>query len=328
MLRKFKDGLLQGTYSHAGAAGDQGGGGGAGNAAFLATLPEPVRGNEAFKDVKDLGDLAARYVGERSKPLLERIPESLRQEVYFKDIDSVEKLATKAFNQAKMIGRDPNQLIVIPDAKDEKATNEMWARLGRPESADKYEIPAKRADGKDYTPDDKAFQKAITPILHEAGVTQGQLAKLMPKWDAIVDSMNAASEQATQAKFKEAETKLRAEHGAAYEDNLGMAAAALTHLTTTLKLDGAQLNNELARNNLGNNPALFRIFAYLGKQLKEDGLIGKESGGHAGALTPDQAKIEIRKLESEPAWSDAKHPQHGDAIARRKELFGMAYPEG
>lgn len=329
ILRKFRDGLLQGTFMSAAGQQDQGGGGGGGgpaNAAFLGSLPEGIRGHDAFKEVKDVGDLATRYHGELSRPFLERVPESLRNEVYFKDIDSVDKLATKAFNQAKMIGRDPNTLLVIPDGKDEKAMGEMWNRLGRPETAEKYEIPAKRADGKEYSDDDRAFQKGITPLLHEAGITQGQLAKLMPKWDQLMDAMTAGATAKEQESFKTAETKLRGEWGAAYEDNLGLADGAIAHLTKELKLDG--LNAELNRNNLGNNPALFRIFAHLGKQLKEDGLIGKDTGGHGGGMTPDQAKIEIKKLESEEAWQKQDHPQHADAIKRRSELYSMAYPGG
>ncbi len=231
------------------AAGQQdggaggGGGGGATNAAFLASLPEPLRAADSFKEVKDVADLATRYHGELSRPLLERLPERLRKEPAFKDIKSIEALADSYHNAQKMVGRDPNTLIALPqDPNDDKAMGEIWNKLGRPETPDKYQLPVKRADGREYSADDKAFQKEILPILHEAGLTQSQLAKALPKWDALMDAMSKGANDRQEATFKEAETKFRAELGASYEDQLGLADAAKNHLLKELKIDPAQLN--------------------------------------------------------------------------------------
>ena len=329
-MLKFLDGHLMGTTSSAGVDPNAGGGGGGqqqpANSNFLSALPEPLRANPAFKDVKDVSDLATRYA-DANKPFAERLPEKIRGEAYFKDIKTFDDLATKAYNQAKMIGKDPNSLLVMPvDEKDADGWKAVWSKLGTPEAVDKYQLPALKADGKPYSPEDQAFQKSILPILHKANLTQGQLAAILPEWDGLMDTMTKSSGEAQAAEMKASEAALRGEWGAAYDQNHKQAETAIAHLSTQLKLPEGELSKELTRDGLGNRPGLAKIFAYIGATLKEDGLIGKDTGGHGQMLSPAEAQQQIAALQANPAWSKGDHPEHKSVMEQIGRLYSQAYP--
>lgn len=332
MRLRFRNGLMLGTMMSAAGAVDSGGGAPAGGAApaFASTLPEPLRAHTAFADVKDVGDLATRYANTQ-KPFAERLPEGIRNEAYFKDIKDDQDLATRAFNQAKMLGKigDPNALAIVPTNDDEKGWNDLYGKLGRPESAEKYELPKLRADGKPYGEADVAFQKALLPVLHDAGLTQRQLAKIVPKWDEMMSGMQGAEQQQTQAAMEKTVTALKTEWGASFDEKIGLADTAIKHFSQSFQL-GDGLTKELNVTNLGNNPAMAKFFAELGKNLKEDGLIGKAEGGVPGGLSPTEAKQQIAALEADkekgPALMNKKHPNHAAVVAERQRLYEFAYP--
>ncbi|HEY2068275.1 MAG TPA: hypothetical protein VGG48_01875 [Rhizomicrobium sp.] len=338
MLR-FLDGFLLGTTSSAGAAAaDSGAGGGAANNnAFLGTLPEPLRAHPAFKEVSDVGSLAQRYA-DTQKPFAEQLPEAIRGEAYFKDIKSFPDLATKAFNQAKMIGKNPDTLVELPANDDAKAWESVYAKLGRPEAADKYEIP-KLADGKDYTPADRDFQNAVLPILHKAGVTQRQFAAIMPEWNALQQQVGAAAETARVNEIKAGHANLDKEWGAAKGEKLKLAQSTINFLASDEK--GPKLGGDLAAaleqtdpstgQKLGTHPAFARLFAYLGAQMQEDGLIGKGGGGGQGdALSPAEAQQHINARQADTkfmaAYQNKRAPDHADAVKEMQRLYELAYP--
>lgn len=336
MLR-FLNGILLGTTSSAGNTDAGGGGGGTGGGtggagggnAFLATLPEAVRSFDGFKDVKDTGDLATRFHKELTRPLAERLPEKIRSEPYFKDIKSIDDLAEKAFNQAKMIGRDPNTLFSIPAKDDKEGLGKIYNALGRPETADKYAIP-KRADGKDYGPEDAAFQKAILPKLHEIGMTQAQVEQLVPVWNEINASATTAQTAKWDADAAKSNEALRGEWGSAYDQRMQDAAAALEHYFPKEIVDELNKASRDGSTVLGDNQFLARGLAKIGAQLREDGLIGKGEGGGQGSLAPDEAKQQIRAKMADAEflkpYRDKSHAGHADAVAEMERLFKQAYP--
>ncbi len=331
MLR-FKNGLLLGTFmSAAGAADTGGGGGGAGpaNANFLATLPETVRGHEAFRDVKDAGDLASRYHKAIATPFAEQLPEDIRGDANFKDIKDLPSLAKSFINAQKKIGVPADRLLQLPqDDKDDKSWGEIYNKLGRPESVDKYEVP-KLGDGKDYGEADKAFQQKLLPILHEAGITQRQLAAIVPKWNGILAELGMSTAQDTAAGIAAADEALTKEWGAAKSEKLALAKGAVNYFAETLKL-GDGLKQALERPGpdgkpIGNDPAFSKLFAYLGETMREDGLLGKGAGGGDGALSPAEAEQQINALQADEkfmkSYTNRRDPGHADAVARMQKLY-------
>lgn len=335
---RFVDGhmarlLMSGAGGDPNAGGGGGGGGtgtGTGNTAFLASLPEPLRASPAFKDVKDLGDLAARYAG-MNKPFAEQLPEKIRGEAYFKDIKSLDALADIALNQAKLIGADKATLLQLPKGPDDKdGYSALYAKLGRPEAADKYVIP-KRGENQDYSAAEQAFQKSMLPVLHEIGMSQSQVEKLVPAWNAMQDATNKANGDALTANAKKSEEALRAEWGAAYDEKVDLAKQALAQygspeLVAELQATGA----DGKKMPLGDNPQLMRLFAKLGSQLKEDGLLGKGGESQQGGFSPAEAQQQIAAKKGDEkfmqAYSQKDNPGHAAAVTEMERLYKFAYP--
>lgn len=278
----------------AGAAGAGAAGAGDGAKSFADSLPEDIRTDAVFKDIKDLGALAKSY-----------------------------------HSAAKLVGLDKGSIIAVPkpDA-DAKAWDDFYAKTGRPESADKYDVP-KRADGKAYGEADVAMQKQILPVLHQAGLTQRQIAAIVPKWNDIVGGVAKTQADADAAATATAGAALKTEWGAAHQEKLTLAQDAIKHYAGELKL-GDQILGELDASKLGNLPGLAKLFSHLGAQLKEDGLIGKGGGGAAGALSPTEAKQQISAMDGDKEkfaiLTDKKHPKHAELVAERTRLYELAYP--
>jgi hypothetical protein len=166
-------------------------------------------------------------------------------------------------------------------------------------------------------------------VLHAAGLSQRQINAIIPKWNEIVGAMGAAEETKSQTAMAEGAAKLKTEWGAAYDAKVGLAQGAIKHYADSLKL-GDDVMKELDGTKLGNSPALAKLFAHLGSQLKEDGLLGKASGATGGELSPAEAKQQIAAMEADKdqlaALRDKRHPKHAETLAKRTALFEMAFP--
>lgn len=88
------------------------------------------------------------------------------------------------------------------------ATPEQWSefygKLGRPETADGYELPVPEGD-------DGAFAKSAAGWMHEAGVPKDMAGKLAAKWNAHVAEQKAAADKAEGERIKALDTKNTAE---------------------------------------------------------------------------------------------------------------------
>jgi hypothetical protein len=264
------------SEGHAGTGGDAGAGGAGGGAgggaadvgAFLSQLPEPIRG-----------------------------------EAYFKDIKSVPDLATKAFHQAKLIGRDPQTMVVIPGAEDAAAWSSVYDRLGRPANPGQYALKAPEKLPEGLTLDTELQQK-FTAKVHELGLSQRQAAGLYDWWNTERATAHGASAGNEAKRRDDAARALQTDPrfgGAAYEQNVQLAQTTLAHYGDKLGIT-KDLVAELDRTGLGDHPNLVKMFAAIGKELAEDGIIGAHAGGQAGALSPDEARQQINAKMADPEF--------------------------
>lgn len=100
----------------------------------------------------------------------------------------------------------PNPDALTMPGKD--ATPEAWAefygKIGRPESADKYELPVPEGDN-------GAFAKAVAPMLHKAGLTGEQAKTLATEWNAMQAKAEADYVAGENARITALNTKNKAE---------------------------------------------------------------------------------------------------------------------
>lgn len=127
---------------------------------------------------------------------------------------------------------------------------------------------------------------------HELGLTQKQYQGVMNRY---LESIQDVGELAISYSQKECEASLRSvwKSDEDYKRNL-----ALAYKASAAYLD-EDLKGEMHR--IGNNPALVRILAKIGAEMKED----RPPGGNAVLQGED-----IVALMRNPAYRDEKHPEH------------------
>lgn len=137
--------------------------------------------------------------------------------------------ATATPDPAKTEGNAAAESVAMP-GKD--ATPEQWAefyaKLGRPESPDGYEMEVPEGD-------DGSFAKAVSPLLHKAGITAEQAKVLSQGWnqmkvdaDAQMAAHVAAEAQAAHVKNTAEAAELKTSWGQNFDANMHYAKMAAT----------------------------------------------------------------------------------------------------
>jgi hypothetical protein len=250
----------------------------------------------------------------------ESLPPDLRESPIFKDIKTLDGLARSYASAAKMVGMDKAQVVALPAEGDEAAWKDVYAKLGRPEDAKGYGF--KPPEGVQV---DAKLQDSFASTAHELGLSTKQANALYAWWNGQAGEARTATAAQQAAAEQAATATLKTEWGAAYDQNLGLAKNALAHYGND------DVRAELEKSGIGNNPALIKVFAKMGAQLSEDGLVGKGGSGGGGMInSPAEAKQQIAALRADPAfaktYTDAKAPGHKEAVDKMAGLYAQAFP--
>jgi len=248
------------------------------------------------------------------------LPADIRSNPTLESIDSVESLAKEHINVQKMIGTEK-----IERPKDDwtpEQFNEFYGKLGRPAEAKDYDLDGiERPEG---LPWDDGFQESMIGIMHEAGLTQGQVKKIL---GGYIESVGGQFTQATGEASRTRESAvqdLRNEWGKSFDAQVDLAKRAFRSGTgenfeavAGLKMaDGGQL---------GDHPAVIRAFAALGGKMNEHGLVGGVSS--RATLSPGEATSERNKLMSDQSFLDAylnaEHLEHDVAVKKMQDLTNV-----
>jgi hypothetical protein len=276
-----------------GNSGGTDGGGNSGAGDFLAQIPEAIRGEVAFKDIKDVGTLATSYL-----------------------------------NAHKMIGVPPDQVLKLAGPDDAEGWNAIWSKLGRPDAPDKYQLadPEKLPDGLSI---DAERKTAFAKTAHELGLTQKQAAAL---YGTLNSERIAGFEKITgdlKAGIAAVDTALKAKWGDGYGQKSGALNLAIDHLSRQFEL-GDDLRQAVDNTPGKSGIAVRAALAEVGALMQEHGLIGK-GGAAEGALTPAEATQQINGLLGDPVFSkvlnDKAAPGHADAVAKITRLYQFQTPQ-
>jgi hypothetical protein len=252
------------------------------------------------------------------------LPESIRADAVFRDIKDLDGLAKSYHSAAKMIGGRPEDLMKLPGVDDAEAWSGVYAKLGRPEKADGYTFkPAEGAPA--FTPADKAFQAAMMPAFHAAGMNQKQLDAVAAAYEGYAGKIMGETGAAAVTLRATNDATLHTEWGKAFDQNIGDARAAAVHYfgEETAKL----LESDPK---YGDSIGIVRGLATMGKQLREDGVVGRVGAG-GGALSPVEAQQQIAGLlgdaQFSKAYTDKANPGHQAAVDKMAGLYAQGYPE-
>ena len=242
---------------------------------WRAMIPDDVRGHSSLQHITDIGALAKSYV-----------------------------------HAQQMIGADK---VAIPSKHSSPEDwDNVYQRLGRPESPEMYEleVPADLSQdgGLDW----------YKQLAHEAGLNPTQAQRIFDAYNQYADSITQDSQVDVEAYRAQTEMELRREYGQAFEDKIDVAMNVLDQFGTT-ELAEMQMPDGTM---LGDNPNVVRLFAeigsYINEKVGEDSLVGiKTSGG----MTPDEARMQLSEIhrKDSPFW-DNRHPDHDSFVQRALRL--------
>ena len=270
-------------------AGDEAGGE---DRTWLEQLPEDIRGNSVFENVKDVSDLASQFVNAQS---------FLGSSIRIPSENAGEEDTQKFYD--KVLKHAPN-LMPVPNTEDEAAVAAIMAKLGRPADADTYVI-----DGAELSPE---MKKAA----HEAGLTQDQFAKVFNSFVKPTLESNAAH----QASVKQGREELAKEWGYAFQTKEQTAQALLEKTGAPAALIEAAKKGEL-------NAETLRWADSLATSIGREGLdLVNHGGGGGGRMTPSEARAQAQEIlnnKNHAYWSRTD-PNHGQAVKDMVELQRIA----
>lgn len=221
------------------------------------------------------------------------------------------------------VGED--QLIRIAPADQREAWHGpggIYERLGRPPSADKYDLPKVEVGEGEINLID-----SFRTLAFEEGLNNTQAKTIATKIAQQIDQATQAQEQKFLNTQKAERAAVEQEWGEATPANMQVAitgAKALGFDPSTPEGDRVLMELERA---LGTRTTLMKMFE-IGSRLGEGagGAHGQQSSG--AFMTPAQAKVEISRLEADPEFNRAYLNGGKEQNDRMRFLFSMAYPPG
>ena len=238
-----------------------------------------------------------------SKSWKETISEEFRNDPNISKFTEIDALAKSYINATRMIGQDK---VAVPNENStDDQWNEVYGKLGRPESPDKYKL---EIQSETASLDENAI-KQFAENAHQLGLNNKQAQGILEYYK---NSMEGSVQQArvdTETAQANAEQELRKEWGRSYDENIKRAGAiAKANMSEDI------LNMELKDGTrIGDHPSVIKGFANIANLMSEDKLISTESEG-MDQSTDYQA--EISKLVNDrdgPYWNKS-HPDHDKIV--------------
>lgn len=217
----------------------------------------------------------------------------------------------------RLHGVPADQLLRLPATDDAEGQAAMWQRLGRPETAEGYQLP-----DRDLPEGAVDLRQQLLPKAFEAGLTQSQVQTLDGHLTELAVEAHQQQQQAYADRAKAADESLRRQWGQAYDQNLKVADRG----AAVLGLDQEQMN-AISRA-LGPEWTVNWLYQH-GARVNEGDYVDEDNLEPGFSLSPGGAKAKLEELKGKhaAALADKKHPDHARVHAEEVRLFKLAYPE-
>jgi hypothetical protein len=243
------------------------------------------------------------------------LPEDIRDNPSFAKFNSVDSLAASYVNLQSHLGRDK-----IAKPVTEGDWDDVYEFLGRPESAEKYEITLA-----DDLPDAVSAQLDDETLLsfkqqaHKLGLNADQVQSLVTWQAGNMVNQHTLYENSAVKSMEDGEGALRQEWGRAYDQNLELAKKAFN------EYGGDELSNKMVSSGMGNDPDVLKAFANIARTTMADKDLAGTTSGSKMAMTPEEAKAEAAVIMGHVAYTDKRHPEHTAIVKKVQDLFNQAY---
>ena len=247
-----------------------------------------------------------------AKSWKEAIPEDLRNDPNISKFTELEALAKSYVNATRMIGQDK---VAVPNNNStDDQWNEVYDKLGRPESPDKYKLEVKS----DVVPLDEGAIKSFSENAHQLGLNNKQAQGILEFYKNSMEGSAQQNQIDMETAQANAEQELRKEWGRAYEDNIKKAGA-----VAKANMDANILDMQLKDGTrLGDHPAVIKGFANIANLMSEDKLVSTESENVSQGIDYDAEISKIVNDRDGPYWNKA-HPDHDKIVQKVFNLRTM-----
>ena len=248
-----------------------------------------------------------------AKSWKEAISEEFRNDPNISKFTEIDALAKSYINATRMIGSD--KVAVPNESSTEDQWNEVYAKLGRPESADKYKLEAKS----EIVPIDENAIKSFAETSHKLGLNNKQAQGILEFYKMGMENLSQQSTIDAETAQAQAQQQLRQEWGKAYDDKLNKASAVAkanfgkNFLDSTILKDGTIL---------GDHPEIVKGFAKIADMLSEDKMVSTESENVDQSKNIEQEISQIMNNKSHP-YHIASHPDHDKSVQQLLTLREM-----
>ena len=240
------------------------------------------------------------------------ISEDFRNDPSIEKFTEIDALAKSYINATKMIGQDK---IVIPTKNSgQEAWDEAYAKLGRPESADKYALDAKS----DVVPFDETAIKSFAEQSHKLGLNNKQAQGIL---EFYKNNMEGSAQQAkidTETAQSQAEQQLRQEWGRDFEGKVKQAGA-LAKANINPEVLDMTLSNGIR---LGDHPEIIKGFAKIAGMMSEDKIVSTESE-NVNTVADIETEISAITNDTDGPYWNKQHPDHDKVVQQVYTLREM-----
>ena len=240
------------------------------------------------------------------------ISEQYRKDPNIEKFTEIDALAKSYINATKMIGQD--KLVIPNNNSTEEHWDEVYTKLGRPESADKYTLDAK---SEVVNFDDNAI-KSFAEQSHKLGLNNKQAQGIL---EFYKNNMEGTAQQAkidTETAQAQAEQQLRQEWGRDFEGKVKQAGALAKANINPEVLDMTLQNGT----RLGDHPEIIKGFAKIAGMMQEDKIVATESENAQSVSNIEEEIASIVNDRNSPYWNK-QHPDHDKMVQQVYTLREM-----
>lgn len=248
----------------------------------------------------------------------DHIDETIRDDPSLATYKDINGMAKSLINAQKMVGADK---VAIPGKyTTPEEMDAFYAKIGRPEAPDGYELKVNDAIGEDGV-------NFFKELAHKNGLTQTQADSILSEYGEYIGSVTNQTEEQIDQVRNEIDTQLKAEWGNEYQRKFDLANNVLD---TFAPEDSAISEIKLSDGTLiGDNPVIVEFMSnvgqFLAEKIGEDSFSGRDN---VPGMALDDVQKELNDLmaPSNTAYWDKNHPDHGRSVQRALQLREMINP--
>ena len=247
-----------------------------------------------------------------AKTWKEAISEEFRNDPNIEKFTEIDALAKSYINATQMIGKDK---VAVPNKNStEDQWNEVYDKLGRPESADKYSLNAKS----EVVPIDDNAIKQFAENAHQLGLNNKQAQGILEFYKNNMEGMAQQAKVDTETAQAQSTQELRQEWGREFDSNIKKAGA-LAKANMNPEILDMQLKDGMR---LGDHPEIIKGFAKIAGMMSEDKIVSTESENLSSNTDVETEISDIMNNKDGPYWNKS-HPDHDKMVQQVYTLREM-----